>query len=38
MNDTILALCCLIGKEDVDWLSHDKDMKNWELYLLIHSN
>jgi len=38
MIDTMLALCCLLGKEDVDWLLHEKEDGNWELYLIIHAN
>ncbi|MBA7637422.1 hypothetical protein ES703_45066 [subsurface metagenome] len=38
MNDVIMALSCLLGREDLDWLSAETDLDWWQVYLWIHQN
>ncbi|MBA7568562.1 hypothetical protein ES708_10291 [subsurface metagenome] len=38
MNDTLLALVMLLGKQGADWIRHERDLEEWQLWFWIHRN
>ncbi|MBA7569788.1 hypothetical protein ES708_11529 [subsurface metagenome] len=38
MNDALLALVMLLGEQGVDWIRHERDPEEWQLWFWIHCN
>lgn len=32
----MIAMVCLLGQEDQDWIKYERDDQNWQLISLLH--